>query len=124
MDLRHSVWSNKGAMAYYRIKEAAEKVGVQPHVLRFWESQFPATKPAKTSRGQRLYADEDIESFLKIKHLLYDQGFSIPGAKKALKEEKNNPGKGAHSADDAISKEVLREIVSELKKFQEFSKEF
>lgn len=111
-------------MAYYRIKEAAEKVGVQPHVLRFWESQFPALRPAKTSRGQRLYADEDIESFLKIKHLLYDQGFSIPGAKKALKEEKTNPGAGRQSADDSVTKEVLREVVGELRKLQEFAKEF
>ncbi len=117
------LWSNR-PMGYYRIKDAAEKVGVQPHVLRFWESQFPSHKPAKTSRGQRLYSDEDVESFLKIKHLLYDQGFSIPGAKKALKEEKAGGAKPAASADDAVSKEVLREILAELRKFQDFARDF
>jgi DNA-binding transcriptional MerR regulator len=75
-------------MAFYRIKDAAEKIGVQPHVLRFWESQFPSIKPPKTTRGQRLYSDEDVENFLKIKVLLYNEGFSIPGAKKVLKEQK------------------------------------
>ncbi len=115
-------------MAYFRIKEAAEKVGVQPHVLRFWESQFPSHKPTKTSRGQRLYTDEDIESFLKIKHLLYDQGYSIPGAKKALKEEKqglkNNPASTATlSAEDLLIREMLRETVQDLRKLQAFAKE-
>ncbi len=110
-------------MAYFRIKDAAEKVGVQPHVLRFWESQFPSHKPNKTSRGQRLYTDDDIESFVKIKHLLYDQGFSIPGAKKALKEEKANPKANAPLAEDAISREILRDVIGELKSIQEFAKE-
>ncbi len=58
-----------------------------PHVLRFWENQFPMLKPPKTSRGQRLYTDEDIENFKKIKFLLYNQGYSISGAKKFLKEQ-------------------------------------
>ncbi len=115
-------------MAYFRIKDAAEKIGVQPHVLRFWESQFPSHRPTKTSRGQRLYTDEDIESFLKIKHLLYDQGYSIPGAKKALKEEKQGlksaPTASANSsAEESITREVLREVISDLRKVQAFARE-
>ncbi len=74
-------------MAFYRIKEAAQRVGVPAHVLRFWESQFPQLKPNKTGRGQRLFDDEDVKNFLKIKHLLYVDGYSIPGAKKFLKDE-------------------------------------
>jgi len=117
-------------MAFYRIKEAAEKVGVQPHVLRFWESQFPSLKPQKTSRGQRLYSDDDVENFLKIKHLLYDQGFSIPGAKKALKEEKianRSPisagGAAGSSAEDTMSREMLRDMLGELRRLREFARD-
>lgn len=115
-------------MAYFRIKDAAEKVGVQPHVLRFWESQFPSHKPNKTSRGQRLYTDEDIESFVKIKHLLYDQGYSIPGAKKALKDEKQGlkttPTTSANlSAEELLMREMLKETLIDLRKLQAFAKE-
>jgi len=110
-------------MAYFRIKEAAEKVGVQPHVLRFWESQFPTLKPSKTSRGQRLYSIEDIDNFLKIKHLLYNEGYSIPGAKKYLKDEKSK-GKASKQLEDAIGKEVLREVADSLRGLQDLLKEF
>jgi len=110
-------------MAYFRIKDAAEKVGVQPHVLRFWESQFPSLKPSKTSRGQRLYSIEDVDNFMKIKHLLYNEGYSIPGAKKYLKEEKSR-GKGSKQLEDALGKEVLREVANEIRTLREFVKEF
>jgi DNA-binding transcriptional MerR regulator len=110
-------------MAFYRIKEAAEKIGVLPHVLRFWESQFPAMRPEKTSRGQRLFADSDIENFLKIKHLLYNEGYSIPGAKKALKVEKAGDKAVNQSLNDVVEKELLRSLVSELKDFQNQVKE-
>jgi len=106
-------------MAFYRIKEAAEKVGVLPHVLRFWESQFPSLKPPKTSRGQRLYSEEDIENFLKVKHLLYTEGYSIPGAKKVLKEQKQTP-----KVASAMETGVCREVVAGLKELREFVKEF
>lgn len=91
-------------MAFFRIKEAAEKVGVLPHVLRFWESQFPSLKPPKTTRGQRLYSDEDIEALLKIKYLLYTEGYSISGAKKYLKEHRivsGVPQAAAHTQDQS-----------------------
>lgn len=98
-------------MAHFRIKEAAEKVGVVPHVLRFWETQFPSLKPNKTGRGQRLYSTEDIEKFLRVKHLLYTEGYSIQGAKKALRGEKDH-------MNEAVQHEVLREIESELTRIQ------
>ncbi|MBP7843892.1 MAG: MerR family transcriptional regulator [Proteobacteria bacterium] len=117
-------------MAYFRIKEAAEKVGVLPHVLRFWESQFPQLKPTKTSRGQRLYTDEDIESFLKIKHLLYTEGYSIPGAKKFLKEERQATNVGTSSsqrapavAEEALHKGLLEDVLKDLKELREFVRE-
>jgi DNA-binding transcriptional MerR regulator len=111
-------------MAFYRIKEAADKIGVVPHVLRFWESQFPFLRPAKTSRGQRLFSDEDLENFLRIKHLLYNDGYSIAGARKVLKESKNkNPSK-SENVSDALREEILGEVVSELRSLQESLKEF
>ena len=100
-------------MAYYRIKEAAEKIGVLPHVLQFWESQFPAMKPPKTSRGQRLYSDEDIENFQKIKFLLYSEGYSIPGAKRYLKEQKDSP-RVENSVDEVLEKQLCRELLKDL----------
>ena len=110
-------------MAFYRIKEAAEKIGVLPHVLRFWESQFPSMKPPKTTRGQRLYSDEDVENFIKIKTLLYSEGYSIPGAKKVLKEQKGLV-KSSKSVDEVLEKELAREVLKELKELRDFVKEF
>jgi DNA-binding transcriptional MerR regulator len=111
-------------MAYFRIKESAEKVGVLPHVLRFWESQFPHLKPTKTSRGQRLYTDEDIENFLKIKHLLYTEGYSIPGAKKFLKDEKSNMISNSTLAEESFHRSLLEDVLRDLKNLNQFTREF
>lgn len=72
---------------YFKIGEVAEIVGVKPHVLRYWESEFSRFRPAKSSKNQRLYRRQDIELVLKVKDLLYNQGFTIAGAKKRLREE-------------------------------------
>ena len=109
-------------MAYYRIKDAAEKIGVPAHVLRFWESQFPQLKPNKTGRGQRLFDDEDIKNFLKIKHLLYVEGFSIPGAKKYLKGE--GQVESSHQVPmEGIQKLFLNDAKKELQKLIQFARE-
>ncbi|MBI5787899.1 MAG: MerR family transcriptional regulator, partial [Candidatus Schekmanbacteria bacterium] len=60
---------------------------IKPHVLRYWEAEFGLIKPKKDKQGQRLYRQKDIEIILHIKELLYDQRFSIQGAKQRLKEE-------------------------------------
>jgi DNA-binding transcriptional MerR regulator len=75
---------------YFKIGEVADIVGVKPHVLRYWESEFSRFRPTKSSKNQRLYKRQDIELVLKVKDLLYNQGFTIAGAKKKLREE---PGK-------------------------------
>ena len=69
---------------YYKIREVAEIVGVQAHVLRFWETEFPSLSPPKSKSGQRTYRPRDIEMLLRIRHLLYEEGFTIPGARKRL----------------------------------------
>jgi DNA-binding transcriptional MerR regulator len=78
---------------FFKIGEVCEITDTQPYVLRYWESEFPALAPAKNSSGQRIYRRKDIETVLRIKQLLYDEGFTIAGAKKRLESEAS--GKGA-----------------------------
>ena len=114
-----------GSMAFYRIKEAADKIGVLPHVLRFWESQFPTLKPNKSTRGQRLYSEEDVENFLKIKHLLYTEGYSIPGAKKYLKEQKTAGSQStASQVEETVVSSIMEDLLTELKELNRHAKEF
>lgn len=68
----------------YRIGEVASLTRTEPHVLRYWETEFPALRPHKSQHGQRLYRRPDIETILNIKRLLYEQGFTIAGARKQL----------------------------------------
>jgi DNA-binding transcriptional MerR regulator len=68
---------------FFRIGEAAEVVGVEPHVLRYWESEFKL-RPKRSSSGQRMYQREDLSKFLQIRTLLHDQGFTIAGARRSL----------------------------------------
>ncbi len=69
---------------YYKIGEVCEIVGVQAHVLRYWETEFPGLTPPKSKGGQRTYRPRDIELLLQIRRLLYDEGFTIAGARKQL----------------------------------------
>ncbi|HWP85939.1 MAG TPA: MerR family transcriptional regulator [Terriglobia bacterium] len=69
---------------YFPIREVAELTGVEAYVLRFWEKEFPMLSPVKESSGHRRYRRKDIETVLEIKRLLYDQGFTIPGARARL----------------------------------------
>ena len=72
---------------FFKIGEVCEITDTQPYVLRYWESEFPALAPAKNSSGQRIYRRRDIETVLRIKQLLYEEGFTIAGAKKRLEIE-------------------------------------
>jgi DNA-binding transcriptional MerR regulator len=74
----------------YRIGELAEKIGIERFVIRFWEKEFEI-QSCRSSGGQRFYDDKDARKFLRIKELLYNQGFTIAGAKKQLALEKANP---------------------------------
>src|SRR5262252_8432370 len=72
---------------YFRIGEVSRLCGLPSYVLRFWETEFPQLKPSKGSTGQRMYRRKDVESVLRIKQLLYEEGFTIPGARQLLKSE-------------------------------------
>jgi DNA-binding transcriptional MerR regulator len=71
---------------YYRIGEVSHIVGVEPHVLRYWESEFRSIRPQKSRKGQRIYSRRDVDKLLKVKDLLYTHGFTIAGARKRLRE--------------------------------------
>jgi len=81
---------------YFRIGEVASLCRLPAYVLRFWESEFPQLKPVKSSTGQRMYRKRDVESVLRIKQLLYEQGFTISGARQQLRaENKSDKTQGA-----------------------------
>ena len=77
---------------YFRIGEVSRLCKLPAYVLRFWETEFPHLKPGKSNTGQRLYRRRDVENVLRIKSLLYDQGFTIAGAKQQLKGEGKTKG--------------------------------
>jgi DNA-binding transcriptional MerR regulator len=72
---------------YFRIGEVSRLCGLPSYVLRFWETEFPQLKPPKSNTGQRTYRRADVENVVRIKKLLYDEGFTIPGARAQLKAE-------------------------------------
>ena len=80
---------------FFKIGEVCELAGVQAHVLRYWETEFPMLAPQKNRAGQRTYRRKDVEMALRIKELLYDEQYTIAGAKKKLANEIRSPGREA-----------------------------
>src|SRR5688500_5113250 len=72
---------------YYKIGEACKELGIQPYVLRYWETEFPALSPNKSRSGQRVYSEKELAVIRRIKELLYEEGYTIAGAKKKLETE-------------------------------------
>ncbi|MBI3693266.1 MAG: MerR family transcriptional regulator [Acidobacteria bacterium] len=117
---------------YFRIGDVSELLGVEPYVLRFWETEFPTLQPRKGKTGHREYKRKDVELLLEIKRLLYDEGFTISGARKALKDRGRSARKKLAAAGQsqmaliqeppklgtalARVKKELQEIISILKK--------
>ena len=77
---------------YYRIGKVAEIAGVKPHVLRYWETEFGFLSPQKNEGNQRLYTPKDLEKVMLIRKLLYEDRFTIAGAKRKLREERKTAG--------------------------------
>jgi DNA-binding transcriptional MerR regulator len=76
---------------YFRIGEVAGLVGVEPHVLRYWEREFRSIRPTKSAKGQRVYSRRDVENLMRVRELLYAEGFTIAGAKKKLQKNGAEP---------------------------------
>jgi DNA-binding transcriptional MerR regulator len=104
---------------FFKIGEAADIVGVEQHVLRYWEDEFDALKPTKNRAGQRMFKKQDVELVLEIKRLLYEEKFTIAGAKKKLKEKnkKNAQMDLGFDRDSMVEwkKRVKKDLVSILK---------
>lgn len=110
----------------YKIGEVCRMADVQPYVLRYWETEFPPLAPNKSGGGQRLYTQREIDIILRIKQLLYSEGFTIAGAKKKLETEMSEPpappvaaapaAKPAKAAKAASPKQqkVLRDVKRDL----------
>jgi DNA-binding transcriptional MerR regulator len=101
---------------YFKIGEVSELLGVEPYVLRYWETEFAVLSPKKSGTGHRLYRRKDVELLLRIKHLLYDKRFTIEGARQSLQAEAKAPKpKGAKRAQQELfSEDPLPEIRREL----------
>ena len=76
---------------YYRIGEVARLCGVETYVLRFWETEFPQLKPNKSGAGQRLYRRREVDLARRIRHLLYEEGYTIPGARQHFRPRRGSP---------------------------------
>jgi len=101
---------------FYKIGEVADVVGVRTSVLRFWESEFSFLKPVKSSSGQRLYSKNEVDLVLQVKHLLYDEKFTIEGVKKRITAKgKLIKADDLYSGAAADYSEVLRSVRNELK---------
>lgn len=94
---------------FFRIGEVGRLTGLEPHVIRYWETEFPQIRPDKTGSKQRLYRKKDVETILLIKRLLYEEGYTITGAKKRL----NNGGDFKQAVE--VAKKELKEILEILK---------
>ncbi|MEI7818200.1 MAG: MerR family transcriptional regulator [Desulfuromonadales bacterium] len=101
---------------YYKIGEVAEVASVRTSVLRFWESEFQFLRPVKSSSGQRLYSKNEVELILQVRHLLYDEKFTIEGVKKRIstKGKLINPEDRFDNIVAADYREVLETVRNEL----------
>jgi DNA-binding transcriptional MerR regulator len=102
---------------YFKIGEVSELLGVEPYVLRYWESEFPVLSPKKSGTGHRLYRRKDVELLLRIKHLLYEKRFTIEGARQSLQAEARapKPKPVKRIQQELFSGDPLPEIRRELK---------
>src|SRR5438094_1404999 len=100
---------------FFKIGEVCEIVGVEAYVLRFWETEFPFLAPQKSKSGHRVYKKKDVEMVLKIKDLLYNRGFTIPGARKQLSKSRAEHGVQRDKVLIHVRKE-LRDILTLLQR--------
>lgn len=98
---------------YYKIGEACKTLGIQPYVLRYWETEFPALAPSKSRSGQRVYSEKEMEVIRRIKELLYGEGYTIAGAKKKLEAELASGVLGEPSDEPQETAEVEEESAPE-----------
>lgn len=108
---------------YYSIGEVSDLLKVKPHVLRYWETQFPVLSPKKNRAGNRTYRVRDIKLLIAIQSLLYERGFTIAGARRKLKEFSNDPVVIAEQLNipfaDPEKRRLLASLKNDLEKIRE-----
>src|SRR5579864_2286446 len=111
---------------FYRIGEVSRLTALKPFVLRYWETEFPMLEPVKSSSGHRLYRQQDVDMVLRIKRLLYDEGFTIAGARRHLREQNgasdadNSPHAASGASEGAaqlLSRKMLLDLRDSLRAF-------
>jgi DNA-binding transcriptional MerR regulator len=115
----------------YRIGEVSRLTNLKPFVLRYWETEFPMLEPVKSPSGHRLYRQEDVDMVLRIKRLLYDEGFTIAGARRHLREQAgasdsepahvgaagNSYGSAGEGTAHTLSRKMLLDLRDSLRAF-------
>jgi DNA-binding transcriptional MerR regulator len=110
-DLKHEL----ATKPFFKIGEVAKLVGVKPHVIRYWETEFPSLTPKKNPSGQRIYVKGDIEAIVEIKNLLYNERYTISGARQILDRQKEGTSESPSAMDTRIQALVsLKELIWEL----------
>ncbi len=99
---------------FYRIGEVSQIVGVEPHVLRYWETEFRSIRPQKSRKGQRIYSRRDVDKLLRVKDLLYTHGFTIAGARKRLREVGLEPQVSDETSQKSLSD--VRRVLGEARR--------
>jgi DNA-binding transcriptional MerR regulator len=103
---------------FYRIGDVSRLAALKPFVLRYWETEFPMLQPLKSSGGRRLYRQEDVDMVFRIKRLLYDEGFTIAGARRHLREHDgaaDSDGSPASAAAEASGQLLSRKMLLDLR---------
>jgi DNA-binding transcriptional MerR regulator len=95
---------------YFKIGEAARICAVKPHVLRYWETEFRSLRPQKSKSQQRVYRRKDLEHLLRIRHLLYEERFTIEGARSRLRELGHDEGPAPLRPEPLLDREALRKL--------------
>ncbi len=102
--------------SFFRIGEVSRLTATKPFVLRYWETEFPMLQPVKSPKGHRLYRRQDIETVFRIKRLLYDEGFTIAGARRHLREGNGSTDSpAAHNPQDASPQIISRKVLLDLR---------
>jgi DNA-binding transcriptional MerR regulator len=109
---------------YFSISEVCELLDVKPHVLRYWESEFKDLKPRKNRAGNRAYRARDIEILKRIKHLLYDEKFTIDGAKQSLEKVKGSVNQLAIPFEDKDVHERLQYAIQQISSVKDLWESF
>ena len=102
----------------YRIGEVSRLADLKPFVLRYWETEFPMLQPLKSPGGSRLYRQDDVDMVFRIKRLLYDEGFTIAGARRHLREHEGaaeTEARSAHHAADGAAQLLSRKMLLDLR---------